>query len=519
MAQMGTNSNQSGEQRNNNVLGNTDYYEKGTELAEAGNYQEALVCMQEHLCRTGGNAQVLNDIGAILHCLNRSDEAIEYFIKARKYQTDSTEILWNLAETYLAVGKAKETMQLFDRMERLGIINVDIINRTANLFLQQNNKADAIEILLRSLRIWPNQEILKPMIDVICYKRPKIAFFCGGDGMGFLNEIIEFAKQRFQVHVFEEQTEEELYELMKWSDISWFEWCTNLAIIGSKQPKVCKNIIRLHRYEAYGQWPELVNWANIDRLITVGNSFVKDALIHTVPNLESQTPISTIPSGINLEKFIFTERQRGKNIAFLSNLRTVKNPAFVLQCMQKLHYIDPEYRLFFGGIFQNRTLEQYLKHMVNTLDLRDVVFFDGWQENVQSWLEDKHYIVSTSIIESQGIGLLEAMACGLKPVIHNFPGANQIFPSEYLFNISEEFCSQILSDNYQPIRYRRFVEENYSLKKQLADINNIFTQFEVGIDSERARAQFSENLQNLNLEGMRLPTEFSVPSSETNMIV
>jgi len=357
------------------------------------------------------------------------------------------------------------------------------------------------------------------MIEVIRSKRPKIAFFCGGDGMGFLNEIIKFAKQRFQVHVFEEQTEEELYELMKWSDISWFEWCTNLAVIGSKQPKVCKNIIRLHRYEAYGQWPEQVNWANIDILVTVGNSFVKDALIHTVPNLESQTSEVTIPSGVNLEKFAFTERRSGKNIAFLSNLRMVKNPAFVLQCMQKLHYIDPEYRLFFGGKFANKTLEQYLKHMVDALDLRDVVFFDGWQEDVRSWLEDKHYIVSTSIIESQGMGLLEAMACGLKPIIHNFPGAEETFPSEFLFNISEEFCQQICSESYEPQKYRKFIEENYPLQKQLNNINSIFAQFEAEIDSQQARSAFCDNLQNLNLNELGLPAEFSAPRFENNLTV
>jgi len=396
---------------------------------------------------------------------------------------------------------------------------VDVLNRTANIFLEQNNKANAIEILLRSLQSLPNQEILRPMIEVIRSKRPKIAFFCGGDGMGFLNEIIKFANQRFQVHVFEEQTEEELYELMKWSDISWFEWCTNLAVIGSKQPKVCKNIIRLHRYEAYGQWPELVNWANIDILVTVGNSFVKDALIHTVPNLESQTSIVTIPNGVDLEKFTFTERRRGKNIAFLSNLRTVKNPALVLQCMQKLHYIDAEYRLFFGGISQNRALEQYLNYMVDALDLRDVVFFDGWQEDVRSWLEDKDYIVSTSIIESQGMGLLEAMACGLKPVIHNFPGAEEIFPSEFLFNISEEFCEQILSDRYEPKRYRRFVEEKYPLKKQLTKINNIFTQFEVEIDSQQSESGLCNNSGNWGLEEIRLPAEFSAPTFENNLTV
>ena len=498
---------------------NSNCYEKGLELAEASQHQEALGYIQEHLRTAPEDAAALNDVGAILHCLGRSNEAIEHFVKARKLKSDSTEIVWNLAEAYIVADQPHEAMKLFDDMEQMGILNPDILSRTANVFLNQDNKGDAIEVLQRSLQIWPNQEILKPMIEVIRSKRPKIAFFCGGDGMGFLNEIIKFAKQRFQVHVFEEQTEEELYELMKWSDISWFEWCTNLAVIGSKQPKVCKNIIRLHRYEAYEQWPEQVNWANIDILVTVGNSFVKDALIHTVPNLESQTSIVTIPNGVDLERFTFTERQRGKNIAFLSNLRTVKNPAFVLQCMQKLHYIAPEYRLFFGGIFQDQALEQYLKHMVDALDLRDVVFFDGWQEDVRSWLEDKHYIVSTSIIESQGMGILEAMACGLKPVIHNFPGADQIFPSEFLFNISEEFCEQILSDTYEPKRYRRFVEENYPLEKQLTKTNNIFTQFEVEIDSQQAEPWLYNKSQNWNFEEIGLPAEFSAPTFENNLSV
>jgi len=516
---LGTNSNPLGGQTQNNAFGNLNHYEKGMKLAQAGRYQEALVCMQEHLRTAPDDAQTLNDTGAILYRLSHSNEAIDYFVKAKSLQKDSAEIIWNLVEAYLAVGKANEAMQLFDDMEQIGILNMDILNRTANVFLNQNNKADAVEMLLRSLQICPNQEILHPMIQVIRSKRPKVAFFCGGDGMKFLNEIVEFIDKRFEVRLFEGHTEEELYELMKWSDISWFEWCTNLAVIGSKQPKVCKNIIRLHRYEAYEQWPLQVNWFNIDILVTVGNSFVKDALNHKVPHLESQTSVATIPNGVNLGKFALNNRQRGKNIAFLSNLRTVKNPAFALQCMQKLHYIDPEYRLFFGGLFQDETLEQYLKHMVNALGLRDVVFFDGWQQDVPSWLENKHYIASTSIIESQGMGLLEAMACGLKPVIHNFPGANQIFPSEFLFNIAEEFCEQIISEKYEPHSYRRFVEENYLLKNQLARINKIFTQLEADIDAQQSGTLLCNNLQNLDPKIVELSAGAYPPVFENNLIV
>jgi len=461
-----------------NEVSNSNYYQRGLELAEAGKYREALTCIEEHLRTAPDDAQALNDAGTILHCLDCSAEAIEHFAQARSLKGDCAEIVWNLAEAYLAEGRANEAIPLWDDMEQMGILNPDVLNRTANIFLNQGNKAGAIEMLLRSLQLAPDQEVLRPMIDVIRSKRPKIAFFCGGDGMTFLNEIVDFTKQRFQVRLFQGQTEQELYELMQWSDISWFEWCTNLAAIASKLPKVCKNIIRLHRYEAYEQWPQQVNWANIDVLITVGNKFVKDALVNQLPELESQTSLFTIPNGVNLEKFSFVDRQRGKNIAFLANLRMVKNPAFVLQCMQKLHYTDPGYQLFFGGIFQEAALEQYVRHMVETLDLRDVVFFDGWQEDVNPWLADKHYIVSTSIIESQGMGLLQGMACGLKPVIHNFPGASEIFPSEFLFNISEQFCEQILSDRYEPQKYRRLVEENYSLKNQLSKINDVFVKLE-----------------------------------------
>ena len=513
-----SNSNPPGGQMQNNAIANANY-ERGLQLAEAGRYQEALACMQEHLRSAPDDAQGLNDTGAILHCLGRSNEAIDHFLKAQKLQNDSAEIIWNLVEAYLATGRANEAVQLFDKMEQMSVLNADVLNRTANLFLNQNNKTDAIETLLRSQRICPNQEILEPMIQVIKSKRPKVAFFCGGDGMTFLDEIIEFTKNRFEISLFKGQTKEELYELMKWSDISWFEWCTNLAAIGSKQPKVCKNIIRLHRYEAYEQWPQLVNWANIDTLVTVGNSFVMDALLRRVPYIESQTNIATIPNGVNLEKFAFTNRPRGKNIAFLSNLRMVKNPAFVLQCMQKLHYIDPEYRLFFGGLFQDEALEQYLRHTVDNLGLRNVVFFDGRQENVSSWLEDKHYIVSTSIIESQGMGLLEAMSCGLKPVVHNFPGASQIFPSGFLFNIAEEFCEHILSEKYEPYSYRRFVQENYLLKNQLAGINSIFTQHEADIDAQRSGIPLYENLQNLDPKIVELSSGPYSAAFENNLIV
>jgi pentatricopeptide repeat protein len=143
------------------VIGtNLNNYQKALELADSGQYQQALVHIQEHLNTVPNDAQVLNDAGAILHCLERSDEAIEFFVKAKGFQNNSAEIIWNLVEAYLTVGRPGEVVSLFDEMQQLGILNADVLNRTANVFLKQGDKAGAIETLLRSLLILPGQKVL-----------------------------------------------------------------------------------------------------------------------------------------------------------------------------------------------------------------------------------------------------------------------------------------------------------------------------------------------------------------------
>lgn len=180
---------------------------------------------------------------------------------------------------------------------------------------------------------------------------------------------------------------------MKWSDISWFEWCTELAVEASRWKKVCKNIIRMHRYEAYCEYPKSIKWENIDTLITVGNNYVYQELCKKVPDIEALTTIVTIPNGVDIKRFKFVHRRRGKNIAFVAKLRMVKNPMLLIQCMKKLHSIDDEYKLFIAGKFtEDAFVEQYLRHMVEILGLEDAVFFEDWQEDINSWLADKYYV-------------------------------------------------------------------------------------------------------------------------------
>jgi tetratricopeptide (TPR) repeat protein len=143
---------------------------KAVELAEAGQYQEALDAVERHLDESPDDTEALNDAAVLLHCLDRSDMAVEYLERARQLSPDNPEIIWNLVEAHLAEAEADQARPLFDLMDKAGILNIDVLNRAADIFLNQGNLAAASEMLERSLRIEPRQEILKPMIEVIHHK-------------------------------------------------------------------------------------------------------------------------------------------------------------------------------------------------------------------------------------------------------------------------------------------------------------------------------------------------------------
>jgi len=461
-------------------------YERAVELAEAGQHEQALGRINQQLKANPNDGQAWNDAGAILYCLGRVNEAIEYFEKAKGLCPESAEIYWNLAEAYLDGGFPGFAAKLFDGMERLDILTADLINRTANAFLLQEYYGNAVEMLLRSLEMSPGQEILQPMIEVIRSKRPKVAFFRGA-GRESAEEVFDFVKHRFMAELHVAESFEQIRPIMDWCDIAWFEGCGEVTVEASWQPRTCQMIVRLGTDDVYETWPEQVKWENVNALIATGNPFFREELIDKVGDIEKRTRVVTIERGADAGRSAFTNKQRGKRIACVGDLSAKSNPMLLLQCMQKLHYLDADYRLYFAAEFEDKSVEQYVKYMVEVLGLSSVVFFDGKPKNMDAWFRDKHYVVATGIAQGGVVGVLEGMACGLKPVVHNFPGAGRILPAEFLFNLAEDFCRQILSERYEPAGYRAIVEQRYNRKCRMKEINEVLVRIEKDI-AEQKRA-------------------------------
>ena len=189
-----------------------------------------------------------------------------------------------------------------------------------------------------------------------------------------------------------------------------------------------------------------------------------------------------IPNGIDVEKYKFSRRKPGKNIAFLGNMSSKKGPMLLIHAFNELRTgwmrESPDvpslhYHLYIGGAIQEPRFGLYLSHMINEMGLTEYVHFEDYIQDVAGWLEDKNYIVCTSPFESQGLGIMEAMCMGIKPVIHNFVGAKNIYDEKYLWTTIPEFVDMIQEEEYNPLEYRSFISKNYLLRHRLRSIAKI----------------------------------------------
>lgn len=112
--------------------------------------------------------------------------------------------------------------------------------------------------------------------------------------------------------------------------------------------------------------------------------------------------------------------------------------------------------------------------MIKEMGLQDNVKFYGWVDDMEKFWKDKNYLLHTSIHESFGYGIFEAMARGIKPVIHNFRGAKELYIKETVFNTIEEAAHLITWPYYPSKEYRLWIiDKGWTLKNQLKQVKDI----------------------------------------------
>lgn len=232
-----------------------------------------------------------------------------------------------------------------------------------------------------------------------------------------------------------------------------FMWCDKVTQdFINCEPKQGRYTVFIRRYEYYTEL-ESVDWSKVDEVIMV-NDFLAEGFERRI----GRKP-HVVYNGVDPSQWTFKERNHGKIIAWVGFINQKKNLPLAVQIMAEL---PRDYELHIAGELQDMTTMDYLEHMVKSLGIK--VVWNGHinHEWMDSWLEDKNYILNTSISEGCPNSVIEAMAKGIKPVVYNWPGALQQFGAEVIEKANDAVI-RITDGGYETRQYRARVERKFGL--------------------------------------------------------
>lgn len=422
-------------------------------LIENGHLKEAMAALDMYEGKMPGDPDICSMRAVIYILEGKTDLAEKAIFKGLEKDTVHFDLLFNLAYIRELQGQCQEAADLYCKASTVAVDDY-----------HKQSVSEAIERLKRSDS------------GIKISAKPRIVFFVKYGMNNFFEDIIAKLEGEFWTRKILVNDLSQLEEGMEWTDICWFEWCDELVATASYLP-VCrakKVICRLHRYEAFTQYPAKVSWESVDKLVVVA-PHIKELLEKNFPGISRKVDIVVIENGVDLDRFSFRKRDKGFNIAMVGYLHSRKNPVMVLQIMNKLVKRDPRYKLYVAGKFQEQLMKLYWEYQVRRMGLENNIFFDGWQEDISTWLEDKNYLLSATIHESFGYGIAEAMSRGIKPVIHDFLHAEEIWDRTFLFNTVDEAVEMILDDNYNSETYRDYIRRRFSLDDKVNEIRNLLS--------------------------------------------
>ncbi len=407
------------------------------------------------------NASLYSDMGVICHDKGDLKMAIDYWQKALTIDPNLSIARDNAMEICLErnlTAEGKHLLMLNAKTTGISSDSIREIQSWAERLANLAEQTPAVDVAIK------DNSATESGIH-----NKKIAVFAAFDT--FLKEIAGHLSRTNEVRTFRKGTADRMRLLLEWADIAWFEWCDSYLVEATKLPKTCPIVCRLHSYEAFSELPSMVDWTKVDLLILVNDS-VRQVLENRI---EIPTRQIVIHNAVDGSRFTIPDSKvYGKKIASVGYINYRKNPGLLLYCFKKIHQCDPEYSLHIAGEHQSPRLQLYFDHFLKENPLP--VYYDGWVDDMAAWYADKDYVISTSLFESFHYSIAEGMACGLIPLIHNWYGAANLYPKDFLFNDPDE-CLEIVKKLERCDRAalgrqnRQFILDRYNPDDKMAAIS------------------------------------------------
>lgn len=258
----------------------------------------------------------------------------------------------------------------------------------------------------------------------------------------------------------------------------------------------------MHSYEALAGYVGQINWNRVDDIIFVCKH-IRDLSIAQIAigdTLKKNPTTWIIPNGIDVNRFKYKERTHGSNIAYLGTINHKKGPMLLLHAFHALFTMSHKYHLHIAGQYQDPRYKFYFKKMIKSLGMENNIHEYGEISKPENWFEDMNYVINSSVLEGHPVGITEAMAMGIKPLIHSFVGSENLYPKEWIWQTIPDLKKMVKSKNYESLKYYNHVFENgWILDAQMDSILKI-----LGTDENR-----QNNMSNsIDVSNPSLPENF-----------
>lgn len=227
-------------------------------------------------------------------------------------------------------------------------------------------------------------------------------------------------------------------------DVIWCEWADSNAIEVQNFTFRGKKILRIHAYEVYDlALYSIFNPLAFDHIIFV-NKAIQDYFEYQWGR--ELTNAMILPNYIDTDRFTIADNKKSnKNVAVVGQISRKKGIGEILIIAS----LYPDYKFHLVGDIVDIDIKRYLEYKSpENITYHGVIP----NEKLPAFYADMTYYLNASLRESFGVSIMEAMACGLKPLIRNWIGAENWYRDEWLWSVFPEFTKKV-----SPSYYRKHV--------------------------------------------------------------
>jgi glycosyltransferase involved in cell wall biosynthesis len=454
--------------------------ERAEGLIKSGMNEDALAALTELLAEEPDNTRALMDLGVASHRLSRHGEAAETFRHILEIEPGHREASKSLCLSLLADGLKEECGETADRIAEEGSGDHAAQAFAATMYQAMGRSCDARLAVDRAIELaglanFDEYQDLRatisglPKPSKIKY-RPEVALLCVKGMDNFIHELVKGLSPYCNIKAHVATHPADLVKAVPGSGTVWLEWGNQMtqALLTQKDKLRGKQVIvRIHNYEVHDNLVDQLDFSAATDLVFVC-PYLRDLFLAKNLKLPSGIRIHVVHNGIDIRRFRFVPRgDSRKHIAFLAYISYKKDPMVLMQSFAFLASRHPEVMLHIAGMFQDRRFEIGMPHFLKESGLSDRAVFYGHITNADEWLKDKDFIYSSSLLESQGVGILEAMSRGCRPLIYNFPGAKDLYLRNQLWTTFDDLEDRFVNGQ-DPRKASDFTARFYDRNREIA---------------------------------------------------